>query len=321
MADGGDTVFVYLGGEQEVPRNVTHVVIDRSVKIIPQDAFYEREQLVSVKTHDGIEIIEAGAFYRCRSLRGIKLPGVKEVGYLAFNNCTALTDVEFGDKLETIRGSAFVGCSLQKIKIPTVRTIEQGAFADCKQLTDVELPDIEIIGQHAFNRCPRLQRIAIPLKDSMFHLATIHRRCTQFDYCENLTTVYLVGVEEIHKTISSLLLESWRDEMNQVIDRINQVLPNTPVDEKADRIRLWIISAINRMEHYKAEHNRLLKQDMTQLELAVWKAKIDEEERGVDERSAKKAKIDVDTIRKEQRITSGADIIIKNVLPFLQLSL
>eukprot|EP00985_Skeletonema_marinoi_P010524 scaffold4934_cov69-Skeletonema_marinoi.AAC.4 len=34
MADGGDNVFVYLGGEQEVPRNVTHdVIIDRSVKI------------------------------------------------------------------------------------------------------------------------------------------------------------------------------------------------------------------------------------------------------------------------------------------------
>ena len=31
--DGGDDVFVYLGGEQEVPRNVTHVIIDRSVKI------------------------------------------------------------------------------------------------------------------------------------------------------------------------------------------------------------------------------------------------------------------------------------------------
>ncbi len=110
--------------------------------------------------------------------------------------------------------------------------------------------------------------------------------------------------------------------MNQEIDRINQDLPNSPAREKTDAIRLWIESVINRMEHCKVEHQTLLKEDMTQLELAVWKAKLDErEERGIDGKSlAKKAKIDVDTIRKEKRITSGASIIIKNVLPFLQLA-
>ena len=36
-------------------------------------------------------------------------------------------------------------------------------------------------------------------------------------------------------------------------------------------------------------------------------------------KAAKKAKIDTESVRKERRITSGADIIIKNVLPFLQL--
>ena len=110
--------------------------------------------------------------------------------------------------------------------------------------------------------------------------------------------------------------------MNEEIDRINQVLPNTPAREKTDAVQEWIRSFNSRMEHYKAEHYALLKEDMTQLELAVWKAKLDErEERGIDGKSlAKKAKIDVDTIRKEKRITSGASIIIKNVLPFLQLA-
>jgi hypothetical protein len=99
------------------------------------------------------------------------------------------------------------------------------------------------------------------------------------------------------------------------------VLPNTPADEKTDGIRLWIRSVIDRMEHYKAEHNALLKEDMTLLELAVWKAKLYEEEDGgsLEAQPAKKAKIDMVSIRKERRITSGADIIIRNVLPFLQL--
>jgi hypothetical protein len=245
--DGGIIIFVYTGGEQVVPDDVTHVSIHKSVKIIPRRAFYFRRNLMSVETHDELEKIEEEAFTAC-ILRGIKLPGVMEIEYRAFFNCAALTDVEFGNKLETIEGSAFSGyISLQNIKIPTVRTINLGAFGFCKQL-------VETIGHHAFIRCRRLQRIAIPLKDNMFPLHYQQRRCTQFDECENLTTVDLVG--GIHKTISSLLLESWRDEINQEIDRINQDLPNTPANEKTDAIRQWITSVINRMEHYKSQHNQ-----------------------------------------------------------------
>ena len=108
--------------------------------------------------------------------------------------------------------------------------------------------------------------------------------------------------------------------MNQEIGRINRELPNTPADEKTDLIRLWISSVINRLEHYKAEHSRLLKEHMTQLELAVWKAKLDERYNDSSQKvQVKRAKIDVGNARKEKRITSGADIIIKNALPFLQL--
>jgi len=185
----------------------------------------------------------------------------------------------------------------------------------------VELPAAETVGLIAFYHCPSLQRIAIPLKDNLLTLDSRLQRYNQFGFCGNLTTIDLVGVEEIHKTISSFLLECWRNEMNQEIDQINQVLPNTSNREKTAEIQQWIRSVIDRIDHYKAEHYALLKEDMTQLELAVWKAKLDErEERGVDGKSAKKAKIDVDTIRKEKRIRSGADIIIKNVLLFLQLA-
>ena len=75
------------------------------------------------------------------------------------------------------------------------------------------------------------------------------------------------------------------------------------------------------MKRYKTEHKTLLKEDMTQLELAVWKAKLDEREEDNSnlKMPAKKAKIDVEGVRMERRITSGASIVIKNVLPFLQL--
>jgi hypothetical protein len=313
-----DNIFVY-NGEQEVPADVTHVLIDRSVKIIPREAFHNRPKLVSVAFHDGVKKIERRAFYGCRSLRRLKMLGVVEVEYSAFASCTALTDVEFGDKLETIRDSAFSHCySLRNINMPTVKNIGDYAFRNCNQLTDVELPAVERIWHHAFFRCPLLRRIAIPLKDNLFS-PNNYQRFTHFDRCENLTAVELVG--GVHNTISSLLLESWRNEMLQEIDRINQDLPNTPAKYKTEAIRLWIRSVINRTEHYKAEHYALLKEDMTQLELALWKAKLDDkdEDHADLEVQAKKAKIDVESMRKERRITSGASIVIKNVLPFLKL--
>jgi hypothetical protein len=104
--------------------------------------------------------------------------------------------------------------------------------------------------------------------------------------------------------------------MNEEILRINQTLPGKPASEKTATIQQWIRSVINRMEHYKAEHQVLLKEAMTLLELALWKANLDENdvalERARVTRQAKRA-------RKERCITSGAGIIIKNVLPFLEL--
>jgi hypothetical protein len=71
MADGGVNIFVYTGGEQDVPAHVTHVLIDRSVKIIRRAAFHFRGQLVSVEFHDGVEIIMEGAFFACTSLKRV----------------------------------------------------------------------------------------------------------------------------------------------------------------------------------------------------------------------------------------------------------
>ena len=103
------------------------------------------------------------------------------------------------------------------------------------------------------------------------------------------------------------------------INRINHVLPNTHADEKADVIRQWMESVLDKMDHYKARHNRYVKEGITLLELALWKVKLGEKEENSAEGRTKKAKIDAESARKERRITCGADMVIKNVLPFLQL--
>jgi len=97
MADNNgnnDDVFVYMGGDQEVPEDVTHVRVHKSVKIITRCAFNHCRNLVSIEMHDGVENIGAMAFYRCTTLRGIKLPGVRVIDNNAFIVCLALEDLK-----------------------------------------------------------------------------------------------------------------------------------------------------------------------------------------------------------------------------------
>jgi len=323
-------IFVYTGGQQVVPEDVTHVVIDRSVEIIPERAFYGREQLVSVKFHDGVEEIKRWAFKGCTSLRSLNLTGIKTIGSKAFMSCDALMDVDvkFGDYQgrTEISKKAFDHCSsLRRSKLLGVRKVEKWAFNYCTSLTDVEFDDkLETIDEYAFRHCHLLTRISIPLKDGIFLRPQGSRngRRNQFDSCENLTTVDLVGIEGIRNTISFFVPESYRNHGNALIDMPNQVLRNVSGFKTTEYIKDWIEDLIKGLEHGKEVYKPLLKEGMTQLELAVWKAKLDEDEDegGVLEREGVRiTRGRRQRARKESCVTSGANIVIKNVLSFLQL--
>ena len=316
---GGDgDIFIYRGGR--APQHITHAYIDESVDEIEEYAFCECEHLVQVETHDGIKKVGKRAFRYCTSLQRINLKSVVEIEEWAFFRCENMESVEFGDNLETIETHAFAHCtSLQHLKLPSIITIGRNAFLLCIRLTDVELPErLETIGTGAFYNCKHIQRIAIPLKRDLFEYdGGIFQRYTQFDSCEQLTTVDVVG--GIRRTVASLHMESWRTEMDEFINRINLLLP-TIGRTKTDTIQRWMEVFMNIMDHYKAEHVSNVKEGITQLELALWKAKLlDESEDHSEEGQRQKVKVDSASRRKERRITCGADMVIKNVLPFLQL--
>ena len=315
MATDGDTVFIYLSGEQVVPADVTHVVVDGSVNIIPRLAFFGRTNLVSVKFHYGVDVIEEGAFDGCTSLTGlgvgrgcVDLRGVRAIQRRAFRNCTSLFSVRC-QKVEIIREEAFFGChSLTMILLKSVRTIERLAFYECK-LIRVSIPQVERIEGYAFC-CNSLQFITIPLRDNMFPLCGSN----QFDYCTDLRSVEIVGEK---KFVSSLLKESWRNAMNCEIERIGCDLWKCHV-HKTWAIQRWSESFISKVKQYRDENNRVLNELTTLLELAAWKAKLDDKEgcllekEGVRTTRGRRKRA-----RKEICVTSGASIVIKNVLPFL----
>jgi hypothetical protein len=309
----GNIIFVYTGGR--APHDVRRVRICESIDTIPAYAFKDC-QLIEVEGHKKLKKIEEGAFFRCRRLRRLmKMNGVEEIERDAFLGCHVLSDLEFG-KLVIIGGGAFFNCrSLRSISMPSVRKIGASAFYGCTALTEAAFgEDLERIAVFAFNDCPSLRRIAIPLKDGLII------EDGAINYCDNLSSVDVIG--GIHKTISSLHMQSWRDEMKGKIDRINQSLPDTQSAAKGAAIQQWVESVHPKMEHYKVEHRLLVKEASTLLELALWKANLDENEvNGITSpEGVRVTRRQVKRARKERCITSGAGIIIKNVLPFLQLS-
>jgi hypothetical protein len=340
VGGGDDDVFVYTGGEQQVPRDVKRVRIAENVDTVPAWVFSFCRQLIEVQGHNRLRKIKESSFYYCNRLRRVtKMTGVVEIEKNAFSDCSALSELEF-DKLEIIGYDAFHCCrSLRSINMPSVRRVGRYAFQCCKALKDVLFgPDLERIEEYAFTSCDSLKdvvlskdlqriegcafldctaltRIVIPLKDNLIIANTI------FSYCENLSRVDILD-GEIHETISSLHMEPWRNEMEQEIDRINQTLPNIRATEKTIAIQQWIRSAHSRMEHYKNEHQILLKEAMTLLELALWKANLHDDV--CDDAAAAQEGVRVTRgqrkrARKDRCITSGASIVIKNVLPFLAL--
>mmetsp|Transcript_18053 Transcript_18053/g.27484 ORF Transcript_18053/g.27484 Transcript_18053/m.27484 type:complete len:192 (+) Transcript_18053:517-1092(+) len=191
--------------------------------------------------------------------------------------------------------------------MPSIKTIGGGTFFGCEQLVELDFPEcLEQIGKSAAIGCINLRRISIPLKSDMLMDDNILGDYWQFRHCIRLTTVDLVG--GLHKTISSLHLERWKNEMKEEINRINLILPNDTGD-KAFTIQRWIQSVIRKMESCTVGHQNLLMEATTLLELALWKFKLDEMGEGDDT-----------CTKNELRVTSGASIVIKNVLPFLRLA-
>lgn len=326
-----DDIYIYTGGR--APKHIINAIIDHSVKVIEAEAFEGCQHLKYVNFHDKVEQVNERAFQMCPSLERINFlsssSGVKVIKEGAFAFCNRLEDIdELCQELEFIGANAFINCSsLRHVKIPSVKVIEANAFYMCIHLIDVEFSEgLERIGECAFGGCHRLRHISIPLNDYVITDDNL------FKGCENLTTVDLAG-SSIHEAISSLNLESWRHEMNELIDRINLFLPCiqaekypyfSPGGQKAPVIRRWVGTVLCKMEHYKAEHYHCLREAAAQLELALWSINLfslgesDDDDDSL-EFKGRKATTDIECARQERRVTCGANVVIENVLPFLVL--
>ena len=321
--------FVYHGREgEDVPRDVIHVRVHPSVKVIRAKAFASRIRLISVEFRDGLEVIEEEAFYVCSSLREILFPpSVRAIKANAFRGCEGLTTAILNDGLEEIGNCAFAQCALVRIVIPpAVRAIKDGAFFYCLGLTTVILNDgLEEIGTQAFAHSALVSIVIPPAVKEIDE--------TAFGECSNLTSVQFC--DEIEEFVSAESMRHWwnngvhekclstycffvRCNIPKRVGLVRSATLQTSIHGMLERIpyitrkryNAHFDSIDSKLSAYEAKLSAY--EGSTMLELAIWKSEIVEQTDG-----------NINLLTPDMKIgcridsLSMVDIIVPNVLSFL----
>jgi len=275
------------------------IIIPSTVTEVCFCAFQNCRNLKEVVLNEGLQIIGKGAFYECTALTSIFIPSsVTKIASVAFSGCCNLKDVVLNEGLEVIEIGAFRDCkSLESIKLPsTVEGVEHFAFCQCTNLTEIMLCEgLRFIGYSAFDGCISLSSIALP--------STVTEVGYQaFQDCNNLTEIILhEGLEKIEEEAfdgcSSLvyvkfpsiskrlknLLQAGYSEIQDTIDNIqhfelngDDLVVSTESMSEGYWCADWAVTkghldhVLSWVSYYE------LKEATTTIELAMWKAKIEE---------------------------------------------
>ena len=186
--------------QQRIKASVVPILSDKFLLMYNNDYMYAVENDIVYKHyHDGrksvvlcfnkniesftsdADYVEDCAFSRCRYLKSIHLPNIKEIGKDAFIGCLSLHDILFSDCLEVIGSGAFMGCHfLDYLELPpSLAEIGDMAFCGCMNLTHIindydgnlvaEMrlhPNVIKIGEDAFLDTPLEHLSDNPFKDS-----------------------------------------------------------------------------------------------------------------------------------------------------------
>ena len=189
-----------LERQQRIKASVVHILSDKFLLMYNNDYMYAVENDIVYKHyHDGrksvvlcfnkniesftsdADYVEDCAFSRCRYLKSIHLPNIKEIGKDAFIGCLSLHNVLFSDCLAVIGSGAFMSCHfLDYLELPpSLAEIGDMAFCECSNLThiindydgnlvaEMQLhPNVIRIGEDAFLDTPLEHLSYNPSKDS-----------------------------------------------------------------------------------------------------------------------------------------------------------
>ena len=122
-------------------------------------------EITDVTISEAKQTIGKYALMNATSVERIFIPaGVTDIGDSAFENCTGLLNVTYGEgsKLTSISNSAFMNCfNLREITIPsTVVSIGDKAFLECLSVTELYIPaSVAAVGSEVFKNCSLLSKV------------------------------------------------------------------------------------------------------------------------------------------------------------------
>lgn len=178
---------VYIG------RNIFYVNYDSyfSFEKYPEyygySAFYNQPMLAKVTFSSTVTEIPAYLFYKNVAITLTDLPKVKTIGKSAFEGCSKLTTLNFGQDLMTVDDRAFYNCTnVTKLTFPdAITTIGDEAFENCSSITEVTVGSkLQSIGASAFQKCGSFTAILLP--DNFTTMGA-----SAFEGCKKLTVAKL----------------------------------------------------------------------------------------------------------------------------------
>ena len=164
------------------------IVIPEKCRIVDKETFSECLRINAVVLPPSLKGIGAFAFFGCRGLSSITIPGSAEtIGFGAFEDCKELKTADIKKGVNYISDFAFSDCiSLECLIIAdSVIKIGKLAFSYCEKLSELIIPHgVERIDDGAFEKCIHLKSVALP--DSIIQIG-MHAFCD----CINLMNMRL----------------------------------------------------------------------------------------------------------------------------------
>lgn len=170
----------FAGPYNNVNKVTKEIILPDTITRIGNQAFTNMSALTSLKLPDSVEIIGDAAFENAANAfeGSVYLPkNLVSIGSRGLAYLTKVTEFCFFDKLTTISGHAFMGCSsLKKLLLPdSVKNMSGRIVWNCFNLKEVKLPKNEYytsIDEGMFYNCG-LEEITIPntikvIGDNMF---------------------------------------------------------------------------------------------------------------------------------------------------------
>ena len=138
------------------------IIFNDLITHIPDNAFFEAKELISVTLPENITSAGESAFNSAISLESFHFPShFEEISKSMLQMTLSLKEITFSEDLIRIMGFSFLQSGIEHIDLPhSVDYIGEWAFTACFQLDEVVLPDtLQTIDTYAFSH---IESINIP---------------------------------------------------------------------------------------------------------------------------------------------------------------